>query len=75
MSAVTAMLRGVGKVAAGAAPTVLVAELGLPALGGLIFLAVLVLGVTCWVIGSEDRTEPGQPGAARLEGRCRLPGT
>ena len=31
--------------------------LGLPALAALIFLAVLVLGVACWVIGSEDRTE------------------
>ena len=42
-------------VAAGALPAVvLVAGLGLPALGGLVSLAVLVLGVACWVIGSED---------------------
>jgi len=45
-------------VAAGAlSAVVLVAGLGLPALGGLVFLAVLVLGVACWVIGSEDRTD------------------
>ena len=50
------VLRRVGKVAAGALPTVLLAGLGLPAGDGLVFLAVLVLGVACWVIGSEART-------------------
>ncbi|MFY9932486.1 MAG: hypothetical protein WAK82_31255, partial [Streptosporangiaceae bacterium] len=34
-----------------------VAGLGLPALAVLVFLAVLVTGVACWVIGSTDRTE------------------
>ena len=52
-----ATLRHVGKVAAGAVPAALVARLGLLALGGLVFLAVLVLGAACWVIGSGDRTE------------------
>ena len=52
-----AVLRRAGKVAAGAVPTAVVAGLGLPALGSLLFLAVLVLGVICWVIGSRDRTE------------------
>ena len=57
MSAVMAVLRRSGKVAAGAVPAALVAGLGLPALGGLVFLAVLLLGVACWVIGSKDRTD------------------
>jgi hypothetical protein len=56
IGAVTTMPRHAGKVAAGALPAALVAGLGLPALGGLIFLAVLMLGTACWVIGSEDRT-------------------
>ena len=33
------------------------ARLGLPALDGLVFPAMLVLGVVCWVIGSGTRTE------------------
>ena len=57
MNAVMAVLRRAGKVAAGVAPAALVAGLGLPALGGLIFFAVLVLGVACWVIASRDRTD------------------
>ena len=40
---VIAVLRHVGKVAAGAVPVALVAGLGLLALGGLVFLAVLIL--------------------------------
>jgi hypothetical protein len=47
MSAVMAVLRRVGKVAAGMAPAALVAGLGLPALGGLIFFAVL--GRVPWI--------------------------
>ncbi len=39
-----------------ALPAVLVARLGLPALGGLVFVAVLILAAACWEIGSEDRT-------------------
>jgi hypothetical protein len=54
--AVVTVIRHAGKVAAGALPAVLVAGLGLPALGGLVFLAVLVLGAACWVLGNEDRT-------------------
>jgi hypothetical protein len=55
--AVTAVLRWAGTVAAGIVPAALVAGLGLPALGGLVFLAILVLGAACWVIGSKDRTD------------------
>ena len=54
---VIAMLRRAGKVAAGVVPAALLARLGLPALGGLVLLAVIVVGVACWVIGSADRTE------------------
>lgn len=57
MSVVMAALRGACKVAAGMLPAALVAGLGLPALCGLLLLAVLVLAVACWVIGSRDRTE------------------
>jgi hypothetical protein len=53
---VIAVLRQVGKVAAGAAPAILVAKMGLPALGGLVLLAVIVLGMACWVLRSDDRT-------------------
>ena len=52
-----AVLKHAGKAAAGVLPAVLLSGLGLPALGALVFLAVLVLVVTCWVIGSGDRTE------------------
>ena len=50
------MLRRAGKVAAGVVPAALVAGLGLPALGTLVFLAVLAAGVACWVFGSDART-------------------
>jgi hypothetical protein len=50
------MLRHVGKVAAGIIPAAALARLGLPALGTLIFLAVLGAGVTCWLLGSDART-------------------
>lgn len=33
------------------------ANLSLPALGALVFLGVLVVGVVCWVVVSQDRTE------------------
>ena len=50
------MLRRAGRAAAGALPAALLAGLGLPALGALVFLAVAVLAVTCWVIASGERT-------------------
>ena len=50
------VLGRVGKVATGAATTVLVARLGLPALGGLVLLTVLVLGMICWIISSDERS-------------------
>ena len=51
----TAVLRNIGKVAAGAAPAVALDRLGLPALAALVFLAVLTAGVTCWLLGSDAR--------------------
>ena len=36
---------------------VLAARLGLPALFVLVILAILVLGVACWVISSTDRAD------------------
>jgi hypothetical protein len=57
IGAVTAMLRHVGKIAAGAVPVVALARLGLPALGALVFLAVLTAGVTCWLLGSDARAD------------------
>jgi hypothetical protein len=44
-------------VAAGAVPAVVLARLGLPVLGALVFLAVLAAGVTCWLLGSDDRAD------------------
>ena len=55
--AVTAALRRADKVVAGAVPAVVLARLGLPALGTLIFLAVLAAGVTCWLLGSDARAD------------------
>jgi len=49
------MFRHVGKVVAGAFPAVVLARLGLSALGTVVFLAVLVAGVTCWLLGSDAR--------------------
>jgi hypothetical protein len=52
------VLRRAGKVAAGVVPAAaLLAGLGLPALGTLVFLAVLAAGVTCWVLGSDARAD------------------
>lgn len=51
------ILKPAGKVAAGILPTAALAQLGMPALAALVFLAVLVLGVACWIIGSPDRAD------------------
>jgi hypothetical protein len=56
MSAVMAVFRRAGKVMARLVPAVLVARLGLAALGALVFLAVLVAGVACWVVCDDART-------------------
>ncbi len=57
MSAVTAMLRRAGRVAAGVVPAAMAARLGLPALGTLVLLAVLGVWAACWVFRSDARAE------------------
>ena len=57
VSSMTAMLRRTSKAAAPTIPAALLAGLGLPALGALIFLAILVIVTVCWVIDDADRTE------------------
>jgi hypothetical protein len=51
------ILKHAGRTAAGALPAALLAELGVPALGALLFLVIMVLAVICWVIASGDRTD------------------
>ena len=51
------LLKRAGRTAAGALPAALLAELGMPALGALVFLAIVILVVICWVIASGDRTD------------------
>lgn len=38
-------------------PASLLVRLGIPALAALVFIAVLALGVICWIIGSPDRSD------------------
>ena len=52
-----ALIRRAGKMAAGAVPAALVGRLGLPALGVLVFVAVLAAGVGCWVVRNDARTD------------------
>lgn len=69
--------RHVGKVAAGVLPTALVARLGLPALGALVFLALVFLATGCWVVRSRARTERVSRLllAWRGDASCLCPGT
>jgi hypothetical protein len=46
-----------GRSAAVMVPAALLTGFGLPALAALVFLAVLVLGVVCWIIGNPDRSD------------------
>ncbi len=49
--------RWIGKVTAGAASATLMALLGLPALGALVFLVVLAVGTAGWVLLSDARAD------------------
>ena len=71
------ILKHAGWTAAGALPAALLAELGMPALGALVFLAIVVLAVICWVIASGDRTDRVSRImlAGRGEASCLAPGT
>ena len=42
---------------AGMLPAAFLARSGLPALAALVFLAVLALGVTCWILSSDERSD------------------
>ena len=50
-------LNHIGWAAAGMLPVALLARLGLLALAALVFLAFLVLGVTCWIISNPERSD------------------
>ena len=67
------MLRHVGKVATGAVPAAALARLGMPAVGTVIFLAVLAAGVTCWLLSSRQFAA-GRPRHARLGRVAGTPG-
>jgi hypothetical protein len=57
MKTAGSVLRRACQTAGGALPAALLAGLGLPALGALVFLVVAVLAVICWVIASRERTD------------------
>lgn len=50
-------LKHVGQGAVGMVPAALLLRLGMPALAALVFLAVLALGVICWVISDQCRSD------------------
>ncbi len=69
--------RRVGQTVAGILPVAVLARLGMPALAAAVVLAVLVLGVTCWVINSDSRTDRVNRMmlACRGNARCLRAGT
>lgn len=76
ISAMTVMLSRAGKIMAKTVPVALIAGIGLPALGALLFLAVLATGMACWVLGNDARAERvsrvllawrGNPGSLRAD--------
>jgi hypothetical protein len=73
-NAAMVVLRHASKVAAGVVPAVLATRLGWPALGTLVFLAILTAGVTCWVLGSDARTARVSKVLLAWRGGLRLPG-
>jgi hypothetical protein len=70
-------LKHAGRTAAGMLPAAVLARVGMPALAALVFLAVLVLGVTCWIISDQDRSDRVNRMllARRGDARCLKPGT
>ena len=50
------LLKHAGRALAGMVPAAVLVRIGMTALATLVFLAVLVLGVICWIIDSDDRT-------------------
>lgn len=51
------VLKHAGQAAAGMLSAALLARLGEPALAALVFLAILVLGVACWIISNPERSD------------------
>jgi hypothetical protein len=49
-------LKHAGQAATGMLPAAFLARLGMPALAALVFLTILGLGVTCWIISSDERS-------------------
>ena len=64
-----------GRLVAGLLPATLLLRLGMPALAALVLLAVLLLGVICWIIGSGDRSDRvyRMMLAGRGDARCLTP--
>jgi len=56
-AALTHAIRRGGQAVAGMLHAVALVRLGISALAAVVFLAVLVLAVICWVISSADRTD------------------
>jgi hypothetical protein len=63
--------------AAGMLPAALLIRLGIPALAALVFLAVLVLGVICWIISDQGRSDrvTRMMLARRGDAKCLKPST
>ena len=70
-------LKHAGRAAAGMLPVALLARLSVPALAALVFLAILVLGVTCWIISDPARSDrvTRMMLARQGDARCLEPGT
>ena len=49
-------IRNGGRTVAGMLPAAALLSLGLPALAAVVFLVVLVIGATCWILDSDERT-------------------
>lgn len=70
------VLKHAGRAAAGMLPAAVLARLGVPALAAAVSLVVLVAGVTCWVLSSDDRSDRVNRILLARQGdaRCLKPG-
>jgi hypothetical protein len=50
-------LKHTARTVAGLLPAALLVEMGMPALGALVLLSVLTLGLICWIISNRDRSD------------------
>jgi hypothetical protein len=69
-------VRRADQVAAGVLPAAAFVRLGIPALAAAVSLVVLVAGVTCWVLSSDDRSDRLNRMLLARQGdaRCLKPG-